>query len=101
MDDNGDQRGTPADWFDGVRAVRRPKVGHADGVLANQVFLQRGEDDARLTAQQRTDRDELEKKLDLLRSKKSELTEEQYLSAIEPILVSLARLYGSDPRDEK
>ncbi len=95
IDDNGDAKGTPADWFDGVRATRNPKQGLADGLLANQVFFKRRGVDAKLTPLQRAKRDELEAQLEVLRGTKSELTDEQYLLSIEPILVELARLYDN------
>jgi hypothetical protein len=96
IDDNADGLGTPADWFDGVRAIRQPKQGIADGIAANQVFLMRRGVDATLSAEQRTKRNELETKLERLRAAKSQLTEDQYLLEIEPILIELARLYGDN-----
>ena len=96
IDDNGDGLGTPADWFEGVRATRQPKQGIADGIAANQVFLMRRGVDATLSAVQRTKRNELETKLERLRTTKAHLTEDQYLLEIEPILTELARLYGDN-----
>lgn len=100
IDDNGDDKGTPANWFEGVRVTRNPKQGLADGLVANQVFLQRRGAEAMLTAQQRTRRDELEKQLEQIRATKSELTEEQYLLAIEPIMIELAQLYDRISKDQ-
>ena len=38
LDDNGDGLGTPADFFRGVRAVKKPvEGGSVDGVRANQI----------------------------------------------------------------
>jgi hypothetical protein len=40
LDDNGDGLGTPADWFEGVRATRQAKEGAAvDGPRAHQFHL--------------------------------------------------------------
>jgi hypothetical protein len=94
LDDNGDGRGTPGNWFDGVRATRQPKKGIADGLAANQVFLQRRGGEATLSVENRTKRDELEKKLVLVRARKSKLDETQYLTQIEPIMIELAQLYA-------
>ncbi len=94
IDDNGDGLGTPAEWFDGVRSTRNPKQGIADGLAANQVFLQRRGVDATLTAAQRSRRDELEARLEKLRASRAQMTEDQYLLEIEPILVKLAQLYA-------
>ena len=52
--------------------------------------------DATLSAVQRTKRNELETKLERLRTTKAHLTEDQYLLEIEPILTELARLYGDN-----
>ena len=42
LDDNGDSKGTPADWFEGTRAVKKAKSGGlADGLIANQTFFRR------------------------------------------------------------
>ncbi len=96
IDDNGDSLGTPAEWFDGVRANRNPKTGIADGLAANQVFLQRRGVDAGLTAEQRTRRDGLESRLEKLRAEKTKMTQDQYLLEIEPILIALAELYQDE-----
>jgi hypothetical protein len=96
IDDNGDGLGTLASWFEGVRASRKPKQGLADGLAANQVFLQRRGEDAALTAEQRARRDQLETELERLRTRKSQMTDNQYLLEIEPVLLELARLYAVD-----
>ena len=93
LDDNGDTKGTPADWFDGVRAARRPKKGLPDGLLANQVFLNRRGVDGALTAEDRKIRDQLELELEQLRLRKSKMDQSEFLLKIEPVLIKLARLY--------
>ena len=93
IDDNGDGLGTPADWFEGTRVIKKPKSGKADGIAANQVFLIRRGEEAKLTPEQRSTRDELERKLELWRAKKSRMNEEDYFKTIEPILLELAKLY--------
>jgi hypothetical protein len=40
LDDNGDGYGTPADWFRGVRATKKPTQGNSvDGLRAHQMHL--------------------------------------------------------------
>src|SRR5258708_5182061 len=40
LDDNGDGLGTPPDWFQGVRAVKKSTTHHAaDGLRAHQIHL--------------------------------------------------------------
>ncbi len=95
LDDNGDGRGTPANWFRGVRATKAAKDGAVDGQLANRICLVHSEYESKLSAELRTQRDSLEAKLDVLRREKSTLPEEAYLTQLEPLLVALARLYQS------
>ena len=93
LDDNGDSKGTPANWFDGVRVNRKSKKGLPDGLLANQVFLNRRGIENSLSAEDRKTRDQLETQLEQIRSSKGKMDETQYLLKIEPIMVQLAQLY--------
>jgi hypothetical protein len=94
IDDNGDRLGTPADWFQGLRATKTAKDGASpDGVRAGQMVLVKSEREEQLPAEIRARRDELERELAALRQKKASLPEDQYLALIEPILIELARLY--------
>lgn len=94
LDDNGDRLGTPADWFQGVRAVKSAKNSAAvDGKHANQWHLIPGPLETRLTKSDRERRDSLEQHLDELRRQKSQLAESDYLKMIEPIVQDLAELY--------
>jgi hypothetical protein len=94
LDDNGDGLGTPADWFRGVRAVKTAANGKSvDGVRAHQFNLVRGEVERELSPAVRARRDELEKRLSDLRSRKVGMNEDAYYSQLEDILIELARLY--------
>ena len=94
LDDNGDALGTPADWFKGVRAVKTAKDGAApDGLLAGQLQLVPSDREQRLPPEARARRDEIERQLAQLREQKAKLTEEDYYSRLEVLLVELARLY--------
>lgn len=99
LDDNGDKKGTPADWFDGVRATKTPKSGVADGLLANQVFLNRRGVDRLLSAEDRELRDQLEAQLEQLRSMKGKMDQTTYLATIEPVLIQIAKLYDQTDVD--
>ena len=103
LDDNGDKLGTPADWFQGVRAVKSAKSGAAvDGQRAGQLHLVRSAREEQLSAETRERRDQLEQELADLRSRKTQISEDEYLSLIEPLLVELAKLYESaTPSSEK
>lgn len=106
LDDTGDGLGTPAAWFAGIRAVRRPKDGAAlDGALAASWHLVSGDQEARLSSADRAARDALEQAIAALRQRKSSLAEEDYYAQLEPLLIDLARLYSAAevplaPRDD-
>lgn len=99
IDDNSDGLGTPANWFQGTRVVRRAVKGEADGLLANQVFFVRGEQEDQLSESQRRQRDELEQRLETLRLQKSQLDEAVYFAELEKILLPLAKLYQASERN--
>jgi len=95
LDDNGDGLGTPADWFQGVRAVKTAANGKSvDGVRAHQFHLVRSEAEQELSPAARGRRDELEKQLSELRARKEAMPEDEYYRQLEGILVEIARLYG-------
>ncbi len=94
LDDNGDGLGTPADWFRGVRAVKRAKEGAApDGLRAHQFHLIRSEAERKLPPAVRAKRDELELAVARLRDARPNYGEEEYYRRLEALLLELARLY--------
>ncbi|MBI3861943.1 MAG: hypothetical protein HY290_08600 [Planctomycetia bacterium] len=98
LDDNGDRMGTPADWFQGVRAVKTGKDGAAlDGLRAAQLCLVRSRQEQDLPPVTRARRDQLEQELAQVRKRKTELPEDEYLTLLEPLLVELSRLYEEPP----
>lgn len=96
LDDNGDGRGTPADWFQGTRATRAAKDGApVDGTAAHRRWhLVRSEAEQAMGAEARAARDELEAEVEALRQKKSAMAEADYYARLEALLVRLARVYG-------
>lgn len=102
LDDNGDKLGTPADWFQGLRAVKSAKDGSSpDGLRAGQWHLVKSRQEEQLPPETRTRRDALELELAKLRDRKGKLPEDEYLTLLEPLLVELSRLYEGRPADEK
>jgi hypothetical protein len=96
LDDNGDRRGTPADWFEGVRAAKRAAAGALpDGMRAHQFHLVPSEAERSLPEGFRSSRDRLELELESLRARKGELGLELYLERLEALMLELARLYES------
>ena len=100
LDDNGDGFGTPADWFQGIRAVKKPKKeASPDGFRAHQLHLIPSPEEASLTAEQRAERDKLELAVLNLRDKKSTLKEDEFYKQLEQLLLKLAKIYDGAPSD--
>ena len=94
LDDNGDGRGTPADWFKGIRAVKKAAEGAtADGLRAHQFHLVRSQQERGLSPALRSKRDQLELAAAKLRESKGQLSEDEYYNRLEPLLIELASLY--------
>jgi hypothetical protein len=98
LDDNGDRLGTPPDWFHGVRATRRAKDNAPlDGLRAHQLHLIPSARERLIPVETRQRRDKLELAIATLRDKKPELTEDDYYSQLESLMLELARLYQAVP----
>lgn len=99
LDDNGDGLGTPADFFRGVRAVKKPAGGGSvDGRRAHQLHFLRSEQEQKLSAELRVRRDELEQAIATLRDAKSNMSEEDYYALLERLLHDLAKIYAEPGR---
>ncbi len=97
VDDNGDQLGTPADWFRGIRATRRAQDGaKLDGLRAHQLHLLRSPQEQNMPPEVRLERDELERQIEALREAKTAATDlDEHYDQLEKLMVELARLYAS------
>jgi len=94
LDDNGDKLGTPAEFYEGLKAAKSSKSGAApDGGLASRFVLVPSEREARLSDETRQRRDELERELGRLRAGKDSLEEPDYWRQVERIVTEIARLY--------
>jgi len=95
LDDNGDGLGTPADFFRGVRAVKKSAGGGSvDGLRAHQIHLVRSAQEQQMPAELRARRDELELALAKLRDAKATFAEDEYYRRLENLMTQLARLYA-------
>jgi hypothetical protein len=95
LDDNGDGLGTSADFFRGVRAVKKPTGGGSvDGLRAHQIHLVRSEQEQRMPANARERRDELELAIARLREAKGSLPDDEYYQRLAQLMLELARLYS-------
>lgn len=94
LEDNGDGLGTPPDWFQGVRAVKKSKSNQApDGLRAHQIHLVASAAERALPAAVRAERDELERELAKLRDARAAMAEDDYFAKLEAVLLRIARLY--------
>lgn len=94
LEDNGDALGTPATFFQGLRATRASKDGAAlDGHRAHLWHLVLSPAELAMPADLRAKRDELELKVQDLRDRKAKLPEADYYRQLEPLLLDLARVY--------
>lgn len=94
VDDNGDGFGTPATWFRGVRATKKPKDdAQPDGLRAHQFHLVPSAADRDLSPAVRQERDALEARLFALRERRDKMKEEDYFRELEAIARMLATLY--------
>src|SRR4029453_6897332 len=74
LDDTGDKLGTPADWFQGLKAAKAAKHGASlDGDSARHFVLVKSPRKEQLSAASRARRDELERDLSALRQRKAKL----------------------------
>lgn len=95
IDDNGDGKGTPADWFRGLRAVKKSRDEiPLDGARAHQTWLIPDASTLTLSPEQRSIREDLEEKITSLRARKSSLPEQEYYQKLEELLRELAAVYN-------
>jgi hypothetical protein len=101
LDDNGDGLGIRADFFRGVRLVKKVQ-GEAtvDGRLAHKFHLVRSDSEQQLSPESRQLRDQLEQEVIQLRDRKSTFEDEDaYYVQLEELLVQLAKSYEASSSD--
>ena len=96
LEDTGDQRGIEANWYQGVRAIKKPEDNTTpDGRRAHQFHLIQSEFEQRMPKELRKQRDALELKLLELRDQKASFKESEYFKKLEAILLQLSELYAT------
>lgn len=97
LDDNADGLGIRADFFRGVRLVKKVQGGATvDGRLAHNFHLVRSDSEQQLSPETRKLRDQLEQAVIQLRDRKSTFEDEEtYYAQLEELLVKLAKAYES------
>lgn len=93
LDDNGDGLGTQADWFRGIRAVKKPDGGlEVDGARAYHVHFVPPPEESVLSAELIARRQALELEVARLRDAKATMAEAEYLDRLESLLLELANI---------
>lgn len=102
LDDNGDGKGTRADWFQGVWAVKSAADGATvDGIRAHQIHLVPSDAERQLSNEDRVARDQLEQDLATLRAQRKTLKEDEYYRQLEGIMRKLSAIYQRAGEREK
>ena len=92
LDDNGDGKGTPADFYRGLKLIKRSDDGKVDGVLARGVWLKEPIQREGLSSQDRGLIEQLEKRLDDLRAQRSSIDSQRYYAELEDVFLQIARI---------
>jgi hypothetical protein len=93
-------RAEPATFFQGTRAVQAAQQGaEVDGRYAHRFQFGKASAVESLSLEQLARRDQLEQEIERLRQTKSQMSEDAYYEALEPLLIEMARLYA-EPKPE-
>jgi hypothetical protein len=94
IDDNGDAKGTPPQFYRGIRVVQKAASSDVqpDGATASRTILWTYGDQPQLTEAESRRVAELEQELESMRGKKETLSADDYFRAIEPLLLELATI---------
>lgn len=94
LEDNGDGRAVRADFFRGIRPIKKSADNTAiDGYRAHQFHLVRSPEEHRLPPELRRHRDELELSVIQLRDCKEAVPPTDYARQLEALLIELAKVY--------
>jgi hypothetical protein len=94
LDDNADGLGTRADWFRGIRPVRKARDDASlDGYRAHQFHLVCSEAEEKMPPSLRAQRDRLELEVMKLRDTKDDFSEDEYFSKLEALLYGITQIY--------
>jgi hypothetical protein len=91
LDDNGDGKGTGADFYRGLKPIKRSDKGLLDGDMSRGVRLKASPNQESLSSEAKTIVNDLEKQIDALRAKKETMQESPYYAELERLLTELAR----------
>ncbi|MHC4995349.1 MAG: hypothetical protein ACYTGQ_09885 [Planctomycetota bacterium] len=93
IDDNGDGQGTRAEFYRGIRPIKKVQAGTPDGYAAHQWHLIPSKTERALPDDVRAERDRLEMEVLKLRDNRGDYDEDDYFRLLEAKLVRLAEIY--------
>ena len=100
LDDNGDGLGTPADWFRGIRPIKKSaESANLDGYRAHQFNLVKSDIEEKMPLDLREKRNQLELEVIKLRDSKENYPEDEYFSRLEKLLYEMAKIYEEIDKD--
>lgn len=94
LDDNGDQAGITADFYRGIRPVKKAaKNVTIDGNNAARIIVMTSPDSPVFTEKLNAERLAIESKLDELRKRRPKMIESEYLDELEKLMLDMAKVY--------
>lgn len=101
LDDNADGKGTPAEFFRGIRVSDAPtQQAQVDGRFAHQWTISALSNATLLTPAQQSERERLEQAIAELRTRKPSMSEDDYYHELEIYALDIARIYQQAEDDE-
>lgn len=94
LDDNGDKAGITADFYRGVRPVKKAKDNTPiDGSVAARVIVMTSEDSPTFSEEMNQKRLSIESQIDQLRLRRQRMIESEYLDELEKLMLQMAEVY--------
>ncbi len=101
IDDNGDGKGTTVDFYEGLQLKPNLKTPTAvDGANARKIVLVPNLSSQSLGPDDLAERDQLEKQIEVLKTRKSTMSPDEYYSQLEQVFLRLAKLYSESANSE-
>ena len=95
LDDNGDKRGTPANFFRGLKPAKAPADGlQSDGDLARRLTLHKLLTELEMTPEMEFRADQIEERIAELRREKTGMDPVEYHAKLEKLLLEMADALG-------
>ena len=102
LDDNGDRAGISADFYRGIRPVKKPaNGGQIDGSNAARVILMTSPDNPVFSEELNQERLKIESQIDSLRNSRPTMIESEYLNRLEKLMLLMSDVYDKAEESSK